>query len=315
MISALINIRLKQLSRGLIGGGLIRTLFLIGFITCISIIMFHMSSHKPSSYYLTIAYSLIVFYIHTIRSDKIFLRSHFNNYKVFLLVEYIILTIPLFLLLIYHLQWLALMSTLAFLTACVQIEIKIKKHSLNTKVQELIPPECFEWKAGIRRSLFLIIALVVFGIATSFHIASIPLVIFILGFIPFSFYINGESVEMLISFEKSPKKLLLIKLKQHILLFSIIVAPLILSYLIFNIDKWYIVLAEYICFITIQSFSILSKYASYEPGYRNQGAKAADMIAGLSIFLPVLIPAVWLLIIYYFSKSINNLNFYLDDFN
>ena len=70
----------------------------------------------------------------------------------------------------------------------VHLDLKKKLSNRNTWLQQSIPSECFEWKGGVRQTLFILIPFWVIGLCTSFFIGSVPITLFILGIIPFSFY-------------------------------------------------------------------------------------------------------------------------------
>ena len=154
-----------------------------------------------------------------------------------------------------HKQWISLIS-FSSLLLIVHLDLKSRYSSLNTKIQTLIPSDSFEWKAGIRKQLCIIVPIWIISAGTSFFIASVPVAIFILGILIFSFYDNGEPYQMILSYELDAKKFLLLKVKRQIQLFSIIVIPLVGLFLIFNFDRWYIPIAEFLIF----SFVRLLKY-------------------------------------------------------
>ena len=233
MIEALIKIRFKQLYRGIIGIGLIRMIFLIGLLGFVIIFLFIQSSMIPNVYYITIINLLIVTLIQIRRQDKIFLKSHFVNYKLIYFAEYILLIIPIIFCLLYHFQWILAVSVIFGIGAIVNFDFKLTQRSLNTKIQQFIPYDCFEWKAGIRKMLFSIIILWIIGLGTSFFIGSVPIVIFIFGIIPLSFYEKGEPYQMILAYEMSTNKFLFYKVKLQIVLFSILTIPLMVVFLIF----------------------------------------------------------------------------------
>ena len=197
----------------------------------------------------------------------------------------------------------------------VQLEINTKFSSLNTKLQALIPADSFEWKAGVRRYLYIIVPVWCISIITSFFVASVPVAIFILGVLVLNFFETSESYQILMSYELNSKHLLQLKLKRQLQLFSFVALPLIGMFLIFHYDKWYIAVAEYIIFCILYVYIIMLKYSFYEPNKKSKATQLYSFVGVLGCIIPVLIPVVLLLATWFYYKSINNLNFYLDDYN
>ncbi len=314
MIRALLIIRWKQIYRAVNEIGLFRVVFLAGLFAFFVLFLYTKASNTLSSRLLSIGFLFLIWIIHVKRGDKLFLKSHFSNYKLLILSEYLILSLPVMLLIVIHQQWISLIGSLG-LWLIINFDLKIKHLSLNTKLQELIPSDSFEWKAGLRKHFYILVPLWIIAMATSFFVASVPIAIFILGLLMFSFFENGESSQILLSYEYSPKKLILHKMKRQIQLFSISVLPLIGMFLLFNFDKWYIPVAEYLIFCFLHIYLITAKYTFYEPNKRSPAVQILGGIGLVGGIIPIFLPVVWFLTIWFFHKSVNNLNFYLDDYN
>lgn len=314
MITALLKIRLKQIYRGLIEIGLIRLIFLIGLFGFLGFALYVKSADKLISQYLSAGFLFLIMLIHFKRSDKLFLKSHFSNYKNLVLAEYIILSIPFVCCFFIHKQWIAI-GELFGLLIIINFDLKARYSSLNTKFQELIPDDAFEWKAGLRKRFFVIVPIWIIAALTSFFIGSIPIAIFILGITILSFFEKCEPYQIILSFELSATKLLMLKVKRLLQLFSIIVMPLLILFIIFNPDNWYIPVAEYFIFCSLFVYTIMTKYAFYEPNIKSPATQFYVAIGALGSIIPVFLPLVWFLTILFYSKSVNNLNFYLNDYN
>ena len=315
MIETIVKIRFKQIYRALIGLGLIRIIFLIGLFGFIVFVLFIETSKYPDSYYVTGLTALIILVVHAKRQDKLFLKTNFDNYKRICFVEYLISVSILITFLIFHFQWIPLLLLLSALYLIIQLDLKIKKRNLNTKLQQFIPSECFEWKGGVRQTLFILVTLWMIGFCTAFFIGSVPIVLFILGIIPFSFYEKGEPYQMILAYEMGTNQFLFHKIKMQLLLFSVLTMPLIAAFLVFHFERWYIPIAEYFIFISLYIYLILTKYAFYEPNSKSTSAQIFGTIGAFSGFIPVFLPVVWLLSIRFYFKSKENLNIYLNDYN
>jgi hypothetical protein len=315
MIRAFIIIRLKQILRAIKGLGLIRIIFLIGLSGFFVFGLFKETAETPNSIYATGLYLIIITLIQLKRPDKRFSQIHFSNYKRIFFVEYLLLMIPWFICLTYHNQWIPVISILVLTLLVVNIDFKTRQRSLNTSIQRLIPSDCFEWKCGLRKSLFFIVPMWLIGLGTSFFIGSVPIAIFILGILPWSFYEKGEPIQMILAYERGSKGFLMHKIKLQLTLFSIISIPLIIAFLLFHPDLWYVPIAEFFLFATSHIYVILTKYAFYQPNNKSNGAQAFGAIGAMGMIIPVLIPVIWLLSIRFYFKSKENLNFYLNDYN
>ena len=180
MIKPIISIRRKQLVRALNGVGLFRVVFLLILLCAILYGVFMQLHDIVISNYIFAGFISLIVAIHLRRADKDFLKTYFEKYKLIYFVEYFILSLPLIVCLVYYQHWLQTVVWLIALAFAVNVEFEIKQRSLNTKIQRLIPSNCFEWKSGVRKSLFVIIILWVIGIAFSFFVGSIPIVIFLI---------------------------------------------------------------------------------------------------------------------------------------
>jgi hypothetical protein len=316
MIQAIIKIRLKQIQRATRGLGLGRFIFLSFFMGFIVLgLLFIETSKAPNSYYTTGIYSTLLILIQINRKDKRFLRIHFNNFKWILFMEYLLLIIPLLICLIFHGQLLSIILVAILIFLIINIKYNPRRKTLNTAIQRLIPADCFEWKSGVRKTLFIIIFLWVIGMGTSFFIGSVPIIIFILGIFPLIFNGKDEPLQMILAFEMGTNRFLKHKIITQLFLFTILSFPLILSFLIFHDEFWYIPITQYVVLIFVHLYFILTKYAFYKPNQTSSPSQAFSSIGGLSILFIFLIPLVWVLSIYFYFKSRKILNFYLNDYN
>lgn len=315
MLEAFIRIRYKQTFRAIVEIGFLRLIFVIGLLVFIGAFAFMQTSKLPNSFYAVGVTLIIILLIHLKRRDKLFLKTHFRDYRLILFVEYLLLSSPIIIFLVLHFQWIPLISLLFATLFMVFINYKPTYRNLNTKLQKLIPDSCFEWKAGIRKMFFLNVLFWFAGLSTSFYVASVPLAIFVLGIISLSFYEQGEPLQMLLAYEKNANQFLLQKIKIQLVLFSALTFPLIIAFIIFHSENWYIPIAEYFIFISLHIYTILTKYAFYTPNSVSPAAQTFSAIGAICGIVPFLIPVVWLLSVRFYFKSWENLNTYLYDYN
>jgi len=315
MIAKILKIRIKQLSRIIHQIGIFRTLFLSVLLSFTVLFLFLATLSKSNIEIITAAYLLLILIIHLKRKDKFFLNFYSDNPQRIFFVEYFLLSLPLILSLIYSRLWYYLIISTTLLIIISFLKINIKKSSANTIFQKFIPDDNFEWKSGIRKNLIFIILIWFAGITTSFYIASVPIAIFILGITVLGFYETPEPLQILIANELNVRKFLSKKIKNHLAIFSVLLVPLALLFTIFNTEYYYIVLIEYVILSFLLVYTILLKYAFYQPNIKSGTIQIFTMIGIIGIFIPVFIPVILLLSIKFLFQAFNNLKFYLNDFN
>lgn len=307
--------RFKQIGREINNIGLGRFVFVavLGFFLLFA--LYVKSSDRIISQYVCVGFLLTLILIHVRRNDKEFLKTNFSNAKAIMLSEYIILSVPFIICFLVHKQWIVVGEILLGLLLVVNIDFKPVKPNLNTKLQKLIPDDAFEWKAGIRKYFYIIIAVWILSAVTSFFVGSVPIAMFIFGIFSFSFLESCEPYQMLFSYQLTSKKFLALKIKRQLQIFSFTVIPLVILFLIFNFDKWYIIVAEYVILCSLIVYTVVVKYSFYEPNTRLPAAQIFVMVGVFGGIIPILLPIVWLLTIWFYLKSIKKLKPLLDDYN
>lgn len=315
MIRNFLFIRRKQFFREVKVLGLIRCIFLLILFGFVVTAILEYTSQTPHIYYTVVIYLVVIVSVHLNRKDLKFLKIRIDKYKRILFIEYTILTLPLLVGLLYN-QYYGVVGLL--LIAIGFISAMEKTFPLvisNNKLLQWIPDHCFEWRAGFRKNFLWILLIWIAGLATSFSLGTVPVAIFILAVILMGFYEYGEPYPMLIAYEKNADNFLWNKIKMHIKLFSILFIPLFFSFIAFHPDKWYIPVAEYVIFISLHIYIILTKYAFYQPNMKSRASQTFGLIGLLGIFFFFLLPVVWILTIYFYFKSKENLNFYMNDYS
>jgi len=315
MISAFLKIRIKQSFRSLSEIGLFRTIIVLFLLSLLFLWIFSLLAQQSSLHWVAFFYFAVILIIHVKRGDILFLKTHFINFKFVLFVEYFFLTIPLLLGLIYYGNYFVALAVFVAISLLLSFEIKIKKRSWNSLLQRLIPDSCFEWKAGVRRFFIPLILIWTSAAIFSFFVGTVPILVYILGFIILSFNEKCEPIQMILLYEKSPKSFLVMKMKTQLLLFSIITLPLIFLFLIFHIQLWYIPVAEFVVLLSLVVYVTLLKYSFYAPNQQPAATQVFVIIGSLGLVMPFFIPLIWVLSIRFYLKATKNLKHYLNDYN
>ncbi|HLN53441.1 MAG TPA: hypothetical protein VK212_07005 [Lentimicrobium sp.] len=312
MINAILKIRVCQTRRILNDLGLGRVLFVVFMLAGLCYQLFITMNDKPQIG--TPICLLLILFLHLKRKDLHFLKSHIDNYKWVILVEYFILSIPVIIGLAYYNRLTYLVGYLGVLASIIQVRRQFRKFTLNSFIQNWIPDDAFEWKSGVRKSLIFMVPVWLTGIIASFWPGTVPAVMLVLGLFIIGFIQKNEPLQLVLVFEKSAGRLLWFKIKQQLLLLSIFFLPLMLLYFFMHPQYWYIAAAFYIIIAICLIYAILCKYAFYRPDIET-GNQVFMALGPASIFVSFLLPLILILSVRFYFKSINNLNQYLYDFH
>ena len=315
MIIEILKTRLRQLIRIIIQIGIFRTIILFVALIVFLLYSFLILSEKTYHTYLIGIFITLLLAIQINRKDKLFLNIYAKKPRVIFIIEYFILSLPLIALLIYNDLWASLLLVLLSLSIISFLNLNIKQSSINSVFQKIIPNDNFEWKAGVRKNFILIILLLIIGLFTSFYVASAPIIIFILGVIILNFYEKSEPLQILLAQELNTKMFLQKKIINHFLVFYSMTIPLILLSVAFNPEYYYILLIELFAFSVLLIYTILLKYAFYKPNTISGAVQIYTNIGILGLLIPIIIPLIIILSIRFLFKALNNLNFYLNDYN
>lgn len=315
MVLEVIAIRVKQIFRILGEIGLFRAIFLVALVMfAMWAVMIKMEEVDMQSIIIG-AFVISIASTHIQRNDSVFLKINTPFPAYIFLVEYLILSSPLLVsLVIYHL-WLEILFYLVFLVLVSFLSLSKNQIQFHSVFHKFIPNENFEWKAGLRKYYFPFLIVWISGFLASYFIISVPLAMVILCIIIMSFYEKMESWQVLISEELSPKQFLWKKIKKHLLIFTVVMLPLLFSFFIFHADYYYVVLIELFVFYILMIYTILLKYAFYQPDDSSKATQTFAAFGMISIFVPFFLAVILLLIIRFLFQAQKNLKPYLYDYN
>jgi len=308
-------LRLKQIARMVSGVGIFHFLVLTGVVVLLIVGIIKVSLNPEYQLAVSVASVLAIISLHLRRKDLGFIRTYSEKPFLIHFAEYVLLTLPLSIPLIITKQYLLWMGYLTVILGLSSLRPVFKRQNLNTKIQSWIPARAFEWKSGIRKTFYPFLVVWLLGFLFSFLEASVPIAIFILGILIFSFYENGEPLDMLLAFEIRPSKLLLLKVKYHFILFLGLCLPLLLIFVVQHHSIWYIPIIILLLMGFGHLYLILLKYAWYSPAAKPAGIEILTSLAFIAIIIPVFMPVIWLLSIRFYFKAIKTLKPYLNDFD
>jgi hypothetical protein len=190
-----------------------------------------------------------------------------------------------------------------------------KSKSLKTSVLNLIPSDMYEWKAGVRKNFPILLIVYGSGIGLSYFVVGIPLAMLIMGLVISDFFISYESWPMLLAFEKGPEKMLLYKMKRHFLLYSLCCLPLVVLFVIFHPDLWYIPFIEFIILLFIQVYMLIVKFAYFRLDGNSSVSFILQVIGIILGLIPFTTPLLLLFSVYLFPKACTHLKPLLHDYH
>lgn len=313
-MTAFLILRIYQIKRYAIEIGFFRTIvialmFLFFFLRINSFIV-----DSPAIFYG--AALLGIGFIHFGRNDKRFLLILNFQHKRLFILEYHLLNIPFYIISIYHEDWKGLV--LLFIGISIIPFLVAKRRLFNKRpfnFSRFLPSTAIEWHAGLRKNYLLLAALYILILIFSKEGPTIPIGIIALSILSTFFYLEAEPRHFLEVFEWPPKKFIQFKIKNQLLILGILILPLILLYLLFYPEYWYILAAMIIIGFTLQIISITLKYATYVP---NQKLEANSFLIGLSVLffiIPFSVPVPFIMAFRYYNRAVRNLKYYLNAYH
>ena len=316
MVNSILKIRAKQLVRQLEGIGIFRFLFLVGLAGFLFYILFKQLGLASNHYYITAGYGLLILSIHLQRSDKQFLKIVTTHTQKVYYSEYLVLSIPLILGIVYYRLWIDLLLLFLMILITGFIDFTPRATNRHNRFIRLIPDDSYEWKSGVRKGFVGIIFILIAGIGGNFFFeAAIPIAILVLSLLVINFYQTGEPEIFLIIKETGVKQFLKEKIVEFIIQFTLLVSPLVLLFILFYPGFWFIPFVELLMIYFVFIYVVLLKYAFYIPNEKLIASQTLSAIGALSLLLPFMLPVTWLLSVRFYYKSLSNLKPFLYDFD
>lgn len=312
MIASLIRIRFRQLGREIqIIGFFQSMLLMLVLLPLLAFYLFKILDKPGTNSAIVAVAAVLIFLLHLRRKDHNFLTKLSDNPFRIYFTEYLILSSPFLLLLLFK---LLLIHAAALVVSLIFIALMTPRRKNEKTYQYLIkyiPENRFEWQSGIRKNLIVFIIIYPIGALGILNIWFTAAAAFFLALVISTFYSECEPVRMLEASEKRPMQFLSSKLQDHTRLFIISLLPLILiACTHYGQILWIILVLLVILNFLIAA--ILLKYAYYIPG-NTSGAHQffCSVLLMASIILPFSL-LILLLNIMLFKKSLRTLNQHLN---
>ncbi len=320
MIINLLKIRWVQIYRTLFGIGIFRALFLCAIILPFMVLfLYQQLKEQGNAHYFIMGICLgLMGIVHHGRKDHHFLLKISEPIQKTYYIEYVFFSLPLLLLLVITFRFFDIFLYF-FLLLLLVLFIRPSGGKVRRTfrcVTRFVPETMFEWKAGIRKNIYLIVPLYAVGITTTLLNVWVPIAcLIVLSTVLWSFYAMCESREMLEAREVNPKKYLRSTLNRHLACWLALVLPVVcIACIIHHTYTLHVCVAlliltnTYIC-------SILMKYAYYTPKTTSMTGGMLGYIILLCSFIPVISVLIVGYNIFLYGRGIKTLNNYLDDYN
>lgn len=314
-LQSIFKIRAAQTWRMLKGIGIFRLLVVMCLIAVSLCALFIYTFEQTSAIVIVLSFGAVLALIQINRPDKKFTATQLSHSQLFTTAEYFLLSVPLMACLIYHHHFLLMIATLLIDSLIPYLNLSIKTITINTRLQRLIPNNSYEWKAGVRKAFVPLCGIGLLAMSTAWFIASAPIAILLITIIVCSFYEVCEPESFLYFQQKSASQLLWRKMKTGVGLFLIATIPLVMAFIIFDHELWYIPVIEVVIFCILIIYNIVTKYAFYNPNHKPTGTTLFNGIGYFGTLFPILFPLILALAIWFYYKSIQRLKVILNDFN
>lgn len=306
------SFRIKQLFRLLISLGIVRFVLVSVVLVFVMFVIFRQSSSLEMYQYIVSAIVVLLGLNRFSRNDILFLKTAFDKYQMIIIAEYFIFSLPVIITGLFYGHLIVVLFLLASILLIPFISYKFSVSNVKVPGLDFFSPLDFEWKSGIRERIFFLFFIYFFGVIFSFLPGVIMVAIFFLGIIISAFYYNGESLEILVSYEMSSVQFLKFKIFRLVKLYTVCLLPFLITAFIFNSYVVLIVAALMMIFLI---YILILKYAFYVPGQDLSGHGIYSAIGLISLVIPFMIPILWMLTYRFYRQAIRNLNLYLYDFD
>jgi len=256
-----------------------------------------------------IAVLLLVYHLN--RKDLLFVQHYLGQASVRIANNYSLLVLPasLALVSVYQIKTAVLLQLIAAGIAFTRSSNYYFKQDVLTRK---IPPAQFEFRAGLRTNILVLIPLVFIVLFLSPVKFFLLAALFLMNTVVCSFYQEQEPLLMLNPEGKSVQSFLDGKRKflQKFFLYSNVPILVINSILHFELIGYNLAIIP--ALVLLANYTIYAKYASYKPNTK-QVAGLDALFVYLATVLPFALPLSYLLVTSYRKKAFLDLEHYCND--
>lgn len=310
-----LSLRVRQIYRNISSVSWIYQLILLAMLSLAIIGLSVKSSQTQGSLILPILLAFAIGSAHWLRPDFWFLKINFSNYKWLLFTEYTLWSLPMLVGLLFSPHYYLAPTYLLFLTVLVCFVAPIRNVNKKAKALKFVPEVLFEWKSGLRRSIYPILLIWLAGLIFSYHVGIGIMSIFLVGLATLDFYARCEPINILLARQQGHQAYLWGKVKGLLLVSSMLYIPLLISFYLFHPAQWLIPTVITLVMLSYQIYVLTIKYAFFEPNTKSSRHTVLRALGALVLVLPFILPAIWVLTVKLYFQSLDKLKHFLDDFD
>ena len=256
---------------------------------------------------------IMLFHFH--RKDHGFLRKLDVSARPLIFLEYLILSLPIWIIPAIHLNWLPILTFFGSL-AIVSVLNPIDSGAGSIGKRFPFPGWVdFEFRSAIRRAPLGGGLLILAGLASFYQPYLVLVYNFLFLVMIATAYQHCESRPMLEANQSPPGKFLKRKMNRLFLVWLLTVLPLNTLILFLFSPNPYLILASVLLSFVISFYFLLAKYAYYKPNEDLASQSATSSLVMLGYFIPIFSLMAIVILLVDYSRAKNRLQPYLNDFH
>lgn len=247
------------------------------------------------------------------RLDKAFVRKHMPGGLRNIALEYMVLTLPFTLPVLFTPYWWLFLLLQAAHAGIAGLSAGFRQRTALVFLSGWIHPRDFEWLSGMRRNAVFLLPcyLAAWGLCWLKVAPLIPL--WIITAVAASFYIECEPLHILKAVYTHPAALLRAKMLRHLKLLVAILLPVLIVNSLCCPEMTVLNLVFLSAQIILLVFALLLKYAGYRPDIRLGGSSLLMGLMSVSVLIPFLLPLPLLMSFRNYGRALTNLKDYYHD--
>lgn len=263
------------------------------------------------SYYFTAFFFILLYSVHSRRKDYRFYLLILDRPKAVMAIEYMLASLPFTIILLCTGKYISGVMT-AVLPFLIVILPRVPSTYGMMRYRITFNINSIESVSFLRKNFFLTVVLLlvayVFCFDPGLSIAALSLLSCI--FIGTS-YSENEPLCLILIDEMPAGKFLRSKIFKPSVLWTMLYAPALLLYGIFNIGTFYLIFVPLLILFIGLCVNVFIKYSLYEPSLRHRQTTMAEILANAGIIVPFLLPFTIFVTAFHYRKAKTNLNKYL----
>jgi hypothetical protein len=243
--------------------------------------------------------------VHLRRNDQFLLRNLQLNKPGFFIAQYALFTLPFTLLYITTISIMPFIVLALGIILLSVIQLRFKKINFpSIKISfSMVPPHSWEWRAGLKKTWFLIVSILIIAIIFHDEIVVLVLSILILSLLVADFQSYHEQKQMIQALQWPVHEFLVKKLLLQSLFFTVLVVPVIAIASILFPDSLRALFMTFFSSFLVQLCAVLFKYSSYIQGEKTNLFMGILLLLNLSFLFPPIAPLPLILVPVLYRKA------------